>query len=196
MYIATKYLRRGSVALAVCAGLAGCGSITGIQGAQSSQSCAMIGGTACLSMDEAYRRSLDPDDASGTPAVKRRADKDADPPGPSPYPHRTSTLQAPAAGTPLRSPTVELRIWLAPWEDRDGALHDQQYVYLVVDPGRWMVDAYRAKAGEQFRPVRVPVPDPAASAAPAAGHTAITAGDAPARGAADLLRNIAGRADQ
>lgn len=39
---------------------------------------------------------------------------------------------------PLRTPPDVLRIWIAPWEDKNGALHGGNYIYLVVNSGRWI----------------------------------------------------------
>ena len=39
---------------------------------------------------------------------------------------------------PLRTPPDVLRVWIAPWEDTNGALHGGNYIYLVVNSGRWI----------------------------------------------------------
>ncbi|HWP91764.1 MAG TPA: type IV conjugative transfer system lipoprotein TraV [Thermodesulfobacteriota bacterium] len=39
---------------------------------------------------------------------------------------------------PLRTPPDVLRVWVAPWEDKNGALHGGNYIYLVVNSGRWI----------------------------------------------------------
>ena len=36
----------------------------------------------------------------------------------------------------LGTPRV-LRLWVAPWEDAGGDLHDETYLYLRIDDGRW-----------------------------------------------------------
>jgi conjugal transfer pilus assembly protein TraV len=43
----------------------------------------------------------------------------------------------------LRSPPRVLRLWIAPWEDADGDLHDASFVHVVVDTGRWLIERVR-----------------------------------------------------
>ncbi|MBL8470869.1 MAG: TraV family lipoprotein [Rhodocyclaceae bacterium] len=185
-------LRSATTAIAAAVVATACGSITGLDNASSSTSCPMIGGTPCIPMAEAYRRSVDPDGAPPPASSEDKEAKEGKRASLVAYPRRTSdTAPPPAAGTPLHSPAVELRIWFAPWEDRDGALHDQQYVYVVVDPGRWLVDAYRAKTAEQFRPVRAPAEahasQPAAAASPAPSPSP---GRDAGAAAAEFIRNM------
>lgn len=67
-------------------------------------------------------------------------------------------------GDPLRSGERVLRVWVAPWVDADGDFHDQSYVYLVVDHGRWIVERERERI-ERIRPrVLPPEPKPKRSA--------------------------------
>lgn len=60
------------------------------------------------------------------------------------------------SGTPIRSAPRLLRVWFAPWEDTDGDLHDQSYVYLPVDSGRWLIEHNRRRIQDNYRPVRAP----------------------------------------
>jgi len=41
---------------------------------------------------------------------------------------------------PLRLPPRVIRIWVAPWEDSDGDLHQPSYIYSEISPrrGRWL----------------------------------------------------------
>lgn len=61
------------------------------------------------------------------------------------------------SGTPIRSAPLVLRVWFAPWEDTDGDLHDQSYVYLPVDSGKWLIEHNRRRIQDAYRPVRAPV---------------------------------------
>jgi conjugal transfer pilus assembly protein TraV len=58
--------------------------------------------------------------------------------------------QIPGTGTAIRSAPRVLRLWVAPWEDSDGDLHDQFYVYLTIDPGRWVIEHQRSKIQNQY----------------------------------------------
>ena len=64
----------------------------------------------------------------------------------------------PAAYTsmPLRSPARVLRLWVKPWEDADGDLMDQLYVYVPVDNGRWLVDHTQRQIRDAYAPIKVP----------------------------------------
>ena len=43
-------------------------------------------------------------------------------------------------GTPLLIQPRIMRIWVAPWADEDGTLHDETYLYLRLDNGRWVME--------------------------------------------------------
>jgi len=62
-------------------------------------------------------------------------------------------MEALSSGQPLRQGPKVLRVWVAPMEDTDGQLHDQRYVFAVVDQGRWAIEVNRANIQRQFRPV-------------------------------------------
>jgi conjugal transfer pilus assembly protein TraV len=77
----------------------------------------------------------------------------------------------------IRSDPTVIRIWIAPWEDADGDLNDQGYVYLQIDSGRWLIEHNRARIRREFTPQRAPVAAaaPAASAARASAPTTAAA---------------------
>ena len=64
----------------------------------------------------------------------------------------------------LRAQGRVLRMWYKPWEDLDGALHDQGYVYVQIDNGRWLVDHAQRQIRDAYMPVRPPRNTAAASA--------------------------------
>ena len=57
----------------------------------------------------------------------------------------TSQPNGPASSAEpaLRSEPRVLRLWIAPWEDSDGDLHDASFVHVVVDTGRWLIERVR-----------------------------------------------------
>ena len=63
--------------------------------------------------------------------------------------------RAPSSGEPIRSQPKVLRVWIAPWEDADGDLHDQSYVYVVADPGRWGIEHNQKRIVDRYRPTFV-----------------------------------------
>lgn len=62
-------------------------------------------------------------------------------------------MNAAYSGMPVRQAPLVLRIWLAPYEDEVGDLHDQSYFYTMVHSGRWMIEANRNVISGQFMPV-------------------------------------------
>ena len=40
-------------------------------------------------------------------------------------------------GEPILTAPRVLRLWIAPWEDAAGDLHDETYLYLRIDDGHW-----------------------------------------------------------
>jgi conjugal transfer pilus assembly protein TraV len=49
-----------------------------------------------------------------------------------------------------------LRLWVKPWEDADGDLMDQVYVYVPVDNGRWLVDHTQRQIRDAYAPIKAP----------------------------------------
>ena len=45
----------------------------------------------------------------------------------------------PYSGMPIRTTPRVLRLWIAPWEDLDGDLRDQAYMYLALNESRWQI---------------------------------------------------------
>jgi hypothetical protein len=93
----------------------------------------------------------------------------------------------------IRSDPTVVRIWVAPWEDADGDLMDQTYVYLPVDSGRWLIEHNRQRIKREFAPMRAPTTVAAPAKPPAAREddeashdnaAALAAGIAKARSAA------------
>jgi conjugal transfer pilus assembly protein TraV len=60
--------------------------------------------------------------------------------------HATVGKRAPdfAAAGAVRSAPRIMRVWVLPWEDSDGDLHDQSYLYMTLDSGRWLIEHTRA----------------------------------------------------
>jgi conjugal transfer pilus assembly protein TraV len=141
-------------ALAVAAG--GCGTFSGLDGSSSFTCKATTPeGGGCQSISEAYARNTGREYARPQPAG---ADADAKPKAPLPTMPAAAKLSprdmdAPNSGMPIRQPPLVLRVWVAPWEDEAGDLHDQSYFYTMVHSGKWMIDANRTRISGQFKPV-------------------------------------------
>lgn len=61
-----------------------------------------------------------------------------------------ATMPTLESGTAIRVPPKEMRIWMAPVEDTDGDLNDQRYIYVVVNDGRWILDAARMNTRNKY----------------------------------------------
>jgi type IV conjugative transfer system lipoprotein TraV len=140
--------------LALPALLAGCaGTMSGLDG-QGKFSCKAPDGIACASLAGVYANALQ----NNLPGQERPAETATTPKVASPghTPPSIITRPVPSSGEPIRSAQTVRRIWLAPWEDDEEVLHDQSYVYFVVDPGRWQLAHTRRNASEAYRPVMPP----------------------------------------
>lgn len=65
---------------------------------------------------------------------------------------------APSSGDPIRTNPTVLRVWMAPWEDSDGDLHDQAYIYMVTDTGRWLIEHNQQHIVDTYRPTFLNTP--------------------------------------
>ena len=59
---------------------------------------------------------------------------------PTAHSGRSAGLATVTPGTPLLVPPRTMRVWIAPWPDEDGTLHDETYLYLRLDNGRWVME--------------------------------------------------------
>lgn len=137
-------------------GLAACGSLSGLDG-NNSFACKAPSGVRCESMTGIYanaRQANLPGQRLPTPAAPTAAEAAAG--AASQLRFERVLGRAPDSGTPIRSAPRVLRLWFAPWEDTDGDLHDQSYVYLQVDAGHWLIEHNRRRIQDSYRPVHAP----------------------------------------
>lgn len=154
-------------------GLSGCASnLSGIGGSPT-YACKAPTGAQCTSVSGVYanagqgsRQLLSSDTlrtggsgALGTPAADAALDRPvvrsgAVGPGSSataiePRPTTTNPHAAAAGTAPAVSPAALrtapriLRMWIAPWEDSDGDLHEASTVHVLIDHGRWLIERVR-----------------------------------------------------
>ena len=164
--------------------LAGCASMAGV-GGSAEFGCKAPVGVKCDSVSGTYYNALQQNlpsqqksgaaapDASAVPTVMDKfTGKRVAPAKDAAFVNTSVTAFGAAreAGAPLRSAARVLRLWIKPWEDSDGDLHSQSYVYVPIDAGRWLIDHYRLPSREVYAPIKPPV-----SATPAA-DLPVTAG--------------------
>lgn len=147
--------------------LSGCAStLSGVGGADG-YACQAPEGAMCTSVSGVYANT-----AQGMQKPPKPAEKKSPPAAPAIY-GATSIAPgklAPASSTPIRSNPRVLRLWIAPWEDADGDLHEEALVHMVVDPGRWLIEHVRPVSRNRVDGVAPPVApvilDPAPAKAP------------------------------
>ncbi len=140
--------------------LAGCASPFG----STEYKCKAPDGVPCMSVEEAYRRSTSGEfhglvgDGANPSLVQEQAGEGEDrPSAPSPAYRSEGVRPTPTSGTPIRSQPRVMRVWVAPWEDKEGDLHDQSYVWVTIDGGRWQIDHTRRQVRQAFKPVLPPL---------------------------------------
>lgn len=131
--------------------LTGCASMSGLD-AKTEFACKAPDGILCESMSGIYANAQ----ARNLPGQRVNARGEA-PVELSQAKGGSNVMTKPIySGTPIRSAPRLLRVWFAPWEDTDGDLHDQSYVYLPVDSGRWLIEHNRRRIQDGYRPVTAP----------------------------------------
>lgn len=159
--------------------LGGCGSMTGFTDSGSKFACKAPPGVVCTSVSGVYANAQQnnlPAQQGSRPRPALAAH--AAPSGGSAFPIA-------AAGMPIRSQARMLRIWVAPWRDEEDTLHDQSYMYVMVDPGKWLIERSREstvrKTMTRLRPMGQPRTAPTAGAGSAGDDQVASAGIANVR---------------
>jgi len=135
-----------------CALMAGCGNLSGLD-SKDSFACKAPDGVLCASMTGIYSNAQQ----SNLPGQRVHPDTASEKLGMPVSEQPSWTMTQPLqTGAPIRSAPRILRVWFAPWEDSDGDLHDQSYVYLSVDAGKWQIEHTRRRIADAYRPVRAP----------------------------------------
>ena len=149
------------LALAATA-LSGCASTLSGLDATESYACRAPEGVTCMSVSGIYANSTHGSLRPRSTTPKSPSD------APSIYGASSVALgQPPAPGTArpaVRSNARLLRVWVAPWEDSDGDLHEAGYLHMVVDTGRWLIEHVRpARRGnvDGVAPPVAPATEPA-----------------------------------
>ena len=120
--------------------LSACASSMSGVGGTDSYACKAPEGAMCTSVSGVYANSVQGMPKATKPAEKKSALASAAIYG--------ATSIAPAGlvlapGPSIRSNPRVLRLWIAPWEDSDGDLHEEALVHMVVDTGRWLIEHVR-----------------------------------------------------
>lgn len=155
-----------AVVLAGMLALGGCSNLSGL-GGDAKYACKAPEGVACDSVSGTYANALHnklpgqrqqpASDASTTTsatpssAIPRQTLLAA-----TPAVAVTGTLTSTQDAHPLRSQARVLRLWTKPWEDMDGDLYDQGYVYVQISSGQWLIDHVQRQIRDAYAPLRPP----------------------------------------
>lgn len=95
------------------------------------------------------------------------------PAGPATPGGASTPVRGAAPSASLRAPARLLRLWIAPWEDSDGDLHEASLLHVVVDAGRWLIERVRPATPSRLDiarpPATLPTPSRPSPQAPPAG---------------------------
>ena len=155
----TLVLRIGAACLVLPLGA--CMSMSGL-GGDSKYACKAPDGVACDSVSGTYANTLHNNLPSQQAQRSARRQKETSEENASPTVGRPISLAtANLSGTtitpsPLRTQARILRLWIKPWEDADGDLYDQGYVYVQVDNGQWQIDHVQRQIRDLYAPLKPP----------------------------------------
>lgn len=134
------------LAAIVMLGVTGCaGTLTGLEG-ESKFACKAPDGVTCSSLSGVYANAV----ANNLPALRKDGNGEQ-----AVTPQSRGALitgQVASSGDPVRVQSKVMRIWIAPWEDTDGDLHDQSYLYVVANAGRWAIEHSQRQIVDRYRP--------------------------------------------
>ncbi len=141
--------------------LGACMNMSGL-GGDSKYACKAPEGVACESVAGTYanalRHNLPSQRARRTSAARQEESGER-------APQTTTRAASPAtagdsgpafAPSPWRSQSRVLRLWIKPWEDADGDLYDQGYVYVQVDNGQCVIDHVQRQIRDAYVPLKPP----------------------------------------
>ena len=159
--------------LLVALALAGCASTLSGVGGVDGYACKAPEGAMCTSVSGIYANSAQSMPRPATPSAQKLPSNEPVAYGATPM----APGRAAAASNSLRSNPRVLRLWIAPWEDADGDLHEQALVHVAVDTGRWLIEHVRPATGSRMDGVAPPVSltqEPSPTKAPAEAPQAPT----------------------
>lgn len=147
--------------------LGGCASdLTGIGGSDK-LACKAPDGVTCSSLSGVYANAL----ADNLPGLQQKHGSESSynsflgmkmpgekQSGAKPYGAVSQTSstgivgRAPTSGAPIFTKPEVVRIWIAPWEDAEGDLHDQSFMYVVANDGRWNIEHNERQIMNRYMP--------------------------------------------
>jgi conjugal transfer pilus assembly protein TraV len=139
--------------LILAIGLSGCASTLSGLGGSEAYACRAPEGAMCTSVSGVYANSRQGLPLSPNPPPKKPT---APPASYGAIPAASAKTSATSSKSIRSNPRV-LRLWIAPWEDTDGDLHEEAFVHVVVDTGRWLIEHVRPITRSRIDGVAPPV---------------------------------------
>lgn len=93
--------------------------------------CGLPNGVGCKPVSKVYQQSAD-GTLGSTSAVTAGSTA-------SVQVSATGSVATVAPGSPILTRPRHIRVWVDRWEDPQGDLHDETYLYLRLDSGRWLL---------------------------------------------------------
>ncbi|MBT4836489.1 MAG: type IV conjugative transfer system lipoprotein TraV [Methylococcales bacterium] len=125
------------------ASLQGCSSMMSV--GQEDFACKGYANTPCQNTEDVYNQTNG--NVLTTAIVKKKLDITAQK---TPVKTHTNNLYSKPQAVPtfskpvpIRSAAKNMRIWIAPWEDKSGDFHIPSYIYTEIEKRRWSI-------GEQY----------------------------------------------
>ena len=158
-----------------------CTSVSGVYANAGQGARQLLGSDAPRAVGPGALGTSAADETSHGPVVRSGAGAAA----PKASPAETRPASAPASGATTVAPTAPpgavpapstaalrtaprvLRLWIAPWEDSDGDLHEASTVHVLIDHGRWLIERVRpAPRGPRMGVTPPSAPSTAPASAP------------------------------
>ena len=164
--------------------LSACMNLSGL-GGDSKYACKAPEGVACDSVSGTYANALHNNlprqRARLTSAARQEETGERAPEATTraAFPATAGDSGPGVAPSPLRSQARVLRLWIKPWEDADGDLVDQGYVYVQVDNGQWLIDHVQRQIRDAYAPLKPP-PNLPSRSTPDAAIDSPAGGNSPA----------------
>jgi conjugal transfer pilus assembly protein TraV len=155
---------RIAAAAVLALAVSGCASSLSGVGGTERYACKAPEGALCTSVSGVYANSIH---GAFRPAQRQLPRASSAPPAAYGATPPDSAIASDTVGTPshrLRSNARVLRVWIAPWEDSDGDLHEASTVHVLIDTGRWLIEHVRPASGIRVDGVTPPVVQDAAPA--------------------------------
>ena len=125
--------------------LTGCGSITGLQDAESNFACSVDMTPRCASLSSVHE-SLDKEEIKKNFSFESSSNDSVQI---QPITTEGQNIDHLAYDTPLmtpkRAPEEILRVWVAPYIDTDGDLHAEHVIFTTVRGARWAPETLDVK---------------------------------------------------